>query len=154
MSEWESTTIIGKRARRPGQAGPRSNVARTQSEINAAKREGMVLSVDKKQYTTGNSKLKNTEGQRLTKVDRETDIVKVKKIDPVVSRTISKIRTEKKMSQKELATKVNEKPNIINDYESGRATANQQVLGKLERALGVRLRGKDVGEPLGGPKKK
>lgn len=46
------------------------------------------------------------------------------------------------MSQKDLATKVNEKPSVINDYESGRAVPNQQILAKLERALGVKLRGK------------
>lgn len=43
---------------------------------------------------------------------------------------------------------------MINDYESGKAVPNQQVLAKLERALGVKLRGKDIGGPLGGPKKK
>lgn len=43
---------------------------------------------------------------------------------------------------------------MINDYESGKAVPNQQVLAKLERALGVKLRGKDIGSPLGGPKKK
>ncbi|SCV17570.1 related to Multiprotein-bridging factor 1 [Nakaseomyces glabratus] len=58
------------------------------------------------------------------------------------------------MSQKDLATKINEKPTVINDYEAGRAIPNQQVLGKMERALGVKLRGKAIGEPLGGPKKK
>lgn len=36
----------------------------------------------------------------------------------------------------------------INDYEAGRAVPNQQILGKLERSLGVKLRGKDIGSPL------
>lgn len=51
---------------------------------------------------------------------------------------------EPPMTQKDLATKVNEKPSVINDYESGRAVPNQQVLAKLERALGVKLRGKGM----------
>ena len=49
--------------------------------------------------------------------------------------------------------RINEKPQVVNDYESGRAIPNQQVISKLERAVGVRLRGKDMGTPLG-PKKK
>lgn len=57
------------------------------------------------------------------------------------------------MSQKDLAQKVNEKPSIIQDYESGRAIPSPQILGKLERALGVKLRGTGIGEKLGGPKK-
>lgn len=151
MSEWEPSTIIGQRARAGG-SGPRANVARTQGQINSARRQGLVLSVDKK-YGTTNVK-GDSEGQRLTKVDRETDIIKPKKMDPEVGKAISRVRTEKKLSQKDLATKVNEKPTVINDYEAGRAIPNQQVLGKLERALGVKLRGKSIGEPLGGPKKK
>ena len=49
--------------------------------------------------------------------------------------------------------KINEKPQVVNDYESGKAIPNQQVISKLERAVGVKLRGKDMGSPLG-PKKK
>ena len=49
--------------------------------------------------------------------------------------------------------KVNEKPQVVNDYESGRAIPNQQIISKLERAVGSRLRGKDIGKPLGGPRK-
>ena len=32
--------------------------------------------------------------------------------------------------------KINEKPQVVNDYEAGRAVPNQQILSKLERALG------------------
>lgn len=34
------------------------------------------------------------------------------------------------------------------DYEGGRAVPNNQILTKLERALNVKLRGKDKGKPL------
>ena len=53
-----------------------------------------------------------------------------------------------------LLQRINEKPQVVNDYESGRAIPNQQVISKLERAVGVKLRGKDMGQPLHGPKKK
>jgi putative transcription factor len=49
---------------------------------------------------------------------------------------------EKGLSQKDAAAKINEKPSIIQDYESGKAIPSPQVLGKLERILGVKLRGK------------
>jgi len=33
--------------------------------------------------------------------------------------------------------RVNEKPQVVNDYESGRAIPNQQIISKLERAVDV-----------------
>jgi putative transcription factor len=51
---------------------------------------------------------------------------------------------EKKLSQKDVAQKINEKPSVIQDYESSKATPNPQILGKLERVLGVKLRGMSV----------
>ncbi|CAK9438800.1 uncharacterized protein LODBEIA_P30240 [Lodderomyces beijingensis] len=144
-SEWDSVTIIGQKARIGG-GGPRENVAKTQSQLNAARRQGLVVGTEKK-YGTSNTK-SNPEGQRLTKLDATDDVVAVKKVDTNVGKAISKARQEKKFTQKDLATKVNEKPNVINDYEAGRAIPDQQVLGKLERALGVKLRGKNIGEPL------
>lgn len=57
------------------------------------------------------------------------------------------------MSQKDLAQKVNEKPSVIQDYESGKAVPNPQILSKLERTLKVKLRGADIGKKLEGPKK-
>lgn len=150
MSDWDSVTVIGQKAR-VGGSGPREKVARTQAELNAARRTGSVLGTEKK-YGTTNVK-SNPEGQRLTKLDNTDDIVSVKKIDVSVGKAIQQARQEKKFTQKDLATKVNEKPQVINDYEAGRAVPNQQLLGKLERALGVKLRGKNIGEPLFGKKK-
>ena len=51
-------------------------------------------------------------------------------------------RMELKLSQKEVAQKINEKPSVLQDYESGKAIPNAQILSKLERTLGVKLRGK------------
>ncbi|XP_060593662.1 endothelial differentiation-related factor 1 homolog [Ruditapes philippinarum] len=48
--------------------------------------------------------------------------------------------------------KINEKPQVINEYESGKAIPNNIIMSKLERNLGIRLRGKDRGKPFGGPK--
>lgn len=50
-------------------------------------------------------------------------------------------RLEKQLTQKDVAARINEKPSILQDYESGKAIPNPQILGKLERVLGVKLRG-------------
>ena len=47
---------------------------------------------------------------------------------------------------------MSEKPQVVNEYESGKAIPNQQVLGKMERILGVKLRG--APGPVGGGKGK
>jgi len=48
-------------------------------------------------------------------------------------------RTAKKMTQKELATAINEKPQVVAEYESGKAIPNPQIISKLERKLGTKL---------------
>lgn len=35
-----------------------------------------------------------------------------------------------------ISQKINEKPQVIMDYESGKAIPNNQVMSKIERALG------------------
>lgn len=37
---------------------------------------------------------------------------------------------------------------MINDYEAGRGIPNNVVLGKIERVIGVKLRGKERGKPM------
>jgi transcriptional regulator with XRE-family HTH domain len=48
------------------------------------------------------------------------------------------------MSQKDLATKICEKPQIVTEYEQGKAIPNQQILAKMERALGEEWGGREV----------
>mmetsp|Transcript_27999 Transcript_27999/g.82335 ORF Transcript_27999/g.82335 Transcript_27999/m.82335 type:complete len:87 (+) Transcript_27999:559-819(+) len=48
-------------------------------------------------------------------------------------------RMAKKMTQKELATAINEKPQVIGEYESGKAIPNPQIISKMERKLGCKL---------------
>ena len=71
------------------------------------------------------------------------------KVSMAVGQLIQKGRQAKGWSQKELATKICEKPQIVNEYESSKAVnPNQAILGKIERALEIKLRGKDKGAPL------
>ncbi|KAF9326563.1 multiprotein-bridging factor 1 [Linnemannia elongata] len=86
--------------------------------------------------------------RRIAKVAESPEIIAPKTVTVDVGKVMAKARIEKKITQKELSAVVHEKPSMINDYEAGRAVPNQQVLGKIERALGVRLRGKDIGAPL------
>ena len=50
-------------------------------------------------------------------------------------------RSERGLTQKDLADKVSEKCSVIQGYESGTAIPNPQILAKLERTLCVKLRG-------------
>ena len=83
------------------------------------------------------------------KLDAESEELKHDKVSMAVGQLIQKGRQAKGWSQKELATKICEKPQVINEYESSKAVnPNQAILGKMERALEIKLRGKDKGAPL------
>ena len=69
----------------------------------------------------------------------ETDELKHAKVDKSLSKAIMQARTAKKMTQKELATAINEKPQVVGEYESGKAIPNPQIISKLERKLGCKL---------------
>lgn len=83
-------------------------------------------------------------GLNVAKIEQQADsedvALKIPQVELSIALKIQQARTNKKWTQKELATKINEKANVINDYESGRAIPNQQIISKLERVLGVRLR--------------
>ena len=110
--------------------------------------ETVVLSKPKNYVSGGNKSnkppVKLTDEQiRLNKLENE-EIVEQKKVPLELRKKIQQARSGKKMTQAQLAQKVNVKQNVINDYESGKAVPDNALLGKLERALGVKLRGKNI----------
>jgi putative transcription factor len=57
-----------------------------------------------------------------------------------LKKQIIQARTAKKLTQSQLAQLINEKPQIIQEYETGKAIPNPQVLSKMSRVLGVVLK--------------
>ena len=51
-------------------------------------------------------------------------------------------RLAKKLTQAQLAQMINEKPQVIQEYESGKAIPSPQILSKLSRTLGTTLSAK------------
>jgi len=143
MAEADEVTYIGHR---PG----RASQARSKQAVNSAMRTGSEVDTAKK-YAGGQNKQFST-NKNTAKLDRETEELHHEHVGLEVCKLIQQGRQAKGMTQKELATKINEKQQVINEYESGRAIPNNQILGKLERNLGIKLRGKDKGQPLGGKK--
>ena len=88
-----------------------------------------------------------TEGQRLTKVDRSDDIVAPQKLDGKIAEAIKNRRAQEgyKMTQAQLAQKVNVPANDIKQLESGSAIKNQALLNKVARVLKISAK---TGEPL------
>ncbi|KIJ22854.1 hypothetical protein M422DRAFT_61359 [Sphaerobolus stellatus SS14] len=145
IQDWDPVKV-GQKSRAP-------KAARTTSDINGARRAGAIVGTDKKITAGANKAHVGTDHQRIAKLDRENEVAPPPKIAPSVGKAIQAGRQDKGFTQKDLAQKVNEKPSVIQDYEGGKAIPNPQILGKLERALGVKLRGSDIGKKLEGPKK-
>ncbi|KAL5112808.1 hypothetical protein TcWFU_008785 [Taenia crassiceps] len=100
---------------------------RDNATISAAARQGIEIQTEKK-WAAGSNK-QHANPKNINKLDEETEDFHHATIPLDVGRLIMQGRQDANLTQKELATKINEKP-------------------QLERALGIKLRGKDKGAPL------
>ncbi|XP_046738242.1 endothelial differentiation-related factor 1 homolog [Diprion similis] len=140
MSDWDTVPItLRKRA-------PKAATMKSEQAVNAARRQG--VAVDTQSKWGGGANKQHVTTKNTAKLDRETEELKHNKVPLDLGKLIQQGRQAKGLSQKDLATKVNEKPQVINDYEAGRGIPNQLVIGKIERVLGTKLRGKDRGQQL------
>ncbi|KAF9646851.1 ylMBF1 [Thelephora ganbajun] len=144
--DWDHKTVIGKKSRTP-------KVTRNESDVNGLSLVGAVVGTDRKVTGGTNKAHQSTDHQKIAKIDRENEVAPPPKVPASVGKAIQQARMERGLSQKDCAQKINEKPSVLQDYESGKAIPNAQILSKLERVLGVKLRGSDIGKKLEGPKK-
>merc|ERR1719263_2572652 len=77
---------------------------------------------------------------QMSLLENDTETLTHAKVSTETKKLIMQARMAKKMSQKDLATAINEKPQTIQEYESGKAIPNNQLLAKMEKVLGTRLR--------------
>ena len=115
----------------------RVNVPKSAAGISRAKAMGIVTT-ERKYGTGGNASSHSGAGINARKIE-ESDELKHSKVDKSLSKAIQQARMAKKMTQKELATKINEKPQVVGEYENGKAIPNGQLIAKMERILGVKL---------------
>ncbi|XP_021741569.1 multiprotein-bridging factor 1c-like [Chenopodium quinoa] len=131
--DWEPVVIHKTR--------PKTQDLRDPKAVNQALRSGKPVETVKKAVAGTNKKAPAT-AVNARKLDEETEPAALAKVGTEVRLAIQKARIEKKMSQAELAKQINERPQVVQEYENGKAVPNHMVLAKMERVLGVKLRGK------------
>ena len=115
---------------------------RAPKSTNEAKSRG--IKVTKERVIGKNEAFKSNLNSR--KVDNEE--ADLKKIDLNLSKIIQKARFDSKISQKELANRLNLQLSVIQNYEMGKVIPNKTLLFKMGKILNVHLTGKNIGQPL------
>ncbi|XP_075690865.1 endothelial differentiation-related factor 1 isoform X2 [Rhinoderma darwinii] len=125
-SDWDTVTVLRKK-------GPTAAQAKSKQAVIAAQRRGEELETSKK-WSAGQNK-QHVITKNTAKLDRETEELHHDRVTLEVGKVIQQGRQGRGLTQKDLATKINEKPQVIADYEVGKAIPSNQVMGKIERAI-------------------
>ncbi|CAI9773523.1 unnamed protein product [Fraxinus pennsylvanica] len=132
--DWEPV-VISKKA-------PTAAARKDEKAVNAARRAGAEIETVRKSIAGTNKAASSSTSLNTRKLDEDTESLAHEKVPCELKKAIMQARLDKKLTQAQLAQMINEKPQIIQEYESGKAIPNQQIISKLEKALGVKLRGK------------
>ncbi|XP_020587864.1 multiprotein-bridging factor 1b-like [Phalaenopsis equestris] len=132
--DWEPV-VIRKKA-------PNAAAKKDEKAVNAARRSGAEIETLKKSNAGSNKAASSSTTLNTRKLDDETENLSHEKVSTELKKNLIQARVDKKLNQTQLAQLINEKPQVIQEYESGKAIPNQQIINKLERVLGVKLRGK------------
>ncbi|XP_057969102.1 multiprotein-bridging factor 1c [Malania oleifera] len=120
---------------------PKGHNLRDPKTVNRALRTGAPVQTVKKS-DGGTNKKAPAAAANSRKLDEGTEPAALDRVAPEVRQAIQRARAEKKMSQAQLAKLISERPQVVQEYENGKAVPSQAVLAKMEKALGVKLRGK------------
>ncbi|EPS59923.1 multiprotein bridging factor 1a [Genlisea aurea] len=132
--DWEPV-VLRKKA-------PTAAARKDEKVVNAARRSGAEIETVKKSNAGMNKAASGSTSLNTRKLDEDTENLSHEKVPSELKKAIMQARMDKKLTQAQVAQIINEKPQIIQEYESGKAIPNQQIISKLEKALGAKLRGK------------
>ncbi|KAM3395993.1 multiprotein-bridging factor 1a [Capsicum galapagoense] len=132
--DWEPVVIRKK--------PPTAAARKDEKTVNAARRAGAEIETIRKSAAGTNKAASSSATLNTRKLDEDTENLAHQKVPTELKKAIMQARQDRKLTQAQLAQLINEKPQIIQEYESGKAIPNQQIISKLERALGAKLRGK------------
>jgi putative transcription factor len=123
----------------PVTTGPtrKPTIPKTNAAISSMKRAGL-MTTEKRHGAGGNSSAHSATVMSAKKLEESEDL-QHSTVPKTLSKAIQQARMAKKMTQKELATAINEKPQVIAEYENGKAIPNGQIIVKIERKLGCKL---------------
>ncbi|KAF6004472.1 hypothetical protein CCYA_CCYA02G0646 [Cyanidiococcus yangmingshanensis] len=112
------------------------------SQTSAALRSGAVLT-EKKYGAGSNKKALVTNPKRL---DEAHEPERLETVPLTLAKRIQQARQHKGWTQTQLAQAIGERARVVNDYERAAVPPNPQIINKMEKALGVRLRGPTSGD--------
>ncbi|XP_020266582.1 multiprotein-bridging factor 1a-like, partial [Asparagus officinalis] len=121
---------------------PNAAAKKDEKAVNAARRSGAEIETIRKSVAGTNKAASSSTSLNTRKLAEETENLTHERVPTELKKNIMQARMDKKFTQAKLAQLINEKPQVIQEYESGKAIPNQQIITKLERVLGVKLRGK------------
>ena len=93
-----------------------------------------------KDASSSNTVKYSDEAHRLRKIENNDEAQPIAKVSHNLRLEIQKARTAKKLSQKQLANLINQQESVVKDYESGKAIPDNNIINKLSKALGVKLK--------------
>ena len=120
---------------KPPQGKPTQNQKKgstAQQKISKAQRSGLEVEVVQKNTTNKKSYVSNV-GKLLN------EDVEIKTIPKEIATQVAQARTEAKLTQEQLAKKIQEKVSFIKELESANGVYNPKIVEKIERALNVKF---------------
>ena len=82
---------------------------------------------------------KRKDNSKINKLENETENMKHEKITVHFGKALMQARMAAKMTQKQLAQKLNVKSTIIQNYEKAKGIPNARLVQQLEKILGKPL---------------
>ena len=122
--------LHGNQANQPAKKPAKTQT--TQQKVSKAQRDGVKYDVVQKATTNKKSQVQNV-GKLLN------EDVEIKEVPKEIATQIQKARNEHKLTQDQLAKKVQENLSVIKDLENASGQYNPKVVEKIERALNVKF---------------